>query len=167
MNDYTEEPMPDIFTRAKRSDVMSRIRSRGNRNTELRMVEVFRSNGMRGWRRHARLRGEGQVTDRKIGKRVLRSFTFRPDFIFPKLKVAVFVDGCFWHACPKCYIRPKQNRTFWDEKREMNQARDRKQSRALRKKGWTVVRLWEHDLAKKREKWLLGKLRRVFAMGEQ
>jgi DNA mismatch endonuclease (patch repair protein) len=54
-----------------------------------------------------------------------------------------------------------QNRTFWDEKRETNQARDRKQSRALRKMGWTVLRLWEHDLAKKREKWLLGKLRRV------
>ena len=84
----------------------------------------------------------------------------RPDFVFPKRKVAVFVDGCFWHGCPKCYVRPKQNRKFWDAKREGNMARDRRQSRALRAAGWTVLRLWEHELAKKREKRLLARLRR-------
>lgn len=58
-------------------------------------------------------------------------------------------------------------RRFWDTKRETNQARDRKQSRALRKKGWTVLRLWEHDLAKKREKQLLAKLSRVLGMASR
>ena len=158
--------VPDVFTIAKRSEVMSLIKSRGNKDTELRMMVVFRENGIKGWRRHFRLKAEGLVVDKTTEKKVLRSFSIRPDFVFPKLKVAVFVDGCFWHACPKCYIRPKQNRTFWDAKRETNQARDRRQSRALRKAGWTVMRLWEHDLAKKREKQLLAKLRRVLVMAD-
>lgn len=80
--------------------------------------------------------------------------------VFPKLKLALFVDGCFWHACPKCYVRLAQNRKFSDAKREVNQARNRRQSRALRAAGWKVLRLWEHELAKKREGRLVTKLRR-------
>lgn len=143
--------MPDVFSSAKRSEVMSRIRSRGNRDTELRMMAVFRYHRIIGWRRHKAL--PFVVSGRK--------FQVRPDFVFPANKVALFVDGCFWHACPRCYIRPAQNRKFWDAKRETNQTRDRRQSRALRKAGWTVVRLWEHELAKKREARLVAKLRRV------
>jgi DNA mismatch endonuclease (patch repair protein) len=75
----------------------------------------------------------------------------------------LFVDGCFWHDCPRCYTRPTQNRKFWDAKRQTNQARDRKQSRALRKAGWTVIRLWEHELTSKREPRLVAKLRRALA----
>lgn len=158
--------MADIFTRAKRSEVMSLIKSRGNKDTELRMMGVFRENGIKGWRRHLVVKGQG-VREKGKGKASPRPVVkVRPDFVFPKLKVAVFVDGCFWHACPKCYIRPRQNRKYWDAKREMNQARDRRQSRALRKKGWTVLRLWEHDLAKKREARLVGKLRRVLTVAE-
>lgn len=166
--------VPDIFTVAKRSEVMSLIKSRGNKDTELRMMAVFREHGIKGWRRHVVIKGQGVLKKGK-GIREKRKgestegrkggagpvVKVRPDFVFPKLKVAVFVDGCFWHACPKCYIRPRQNRKFWDAKREMNQARDRRQSRALRKAGWTVMRLWEHDLAKKREGRLVGKLKRV------
>lgn len=146
--------MPDVFTKAKRSEVMSRIRSRGNVRTELRLVAVFRAQGITGWRRHLVVKGEGKRNEGKVVRA-------RPDFVFPKAKVAVFVDGCFWHGCPKCYVRPKQNRKFWDAKREGNMARDRTQSRALRAAGWTVLRLWEHELAKKRETRLVAKLCRV------
>lgn len=166
--------MPDVFTIAKRSEVMSRIRSRGNKDTELRLMAVFRAHGITGWRRHVVVKGQGvkmQGQGAATASGVVRQpaapvVKARPDFVFPKLKVAVFVDGCFWHACPRCYIRPVQNRTFWDAKREMNQARDKRQTRALRKAGWTVLRLWEHDLARKREKQLLGKLKRVLPVPE-
>ena len=146
--------MPDVFTKAKRSEVMSRIRSRGNARTELRLVAVFRELGITGWRRHQQVKGKGRS---KKGQGIL----VRPDFVFPKRKVAVFVDGCFWHGCPRCYVRPKQNRKFWDAKRGGNMARDKKQSRALRAAGWTVLRLWEHELAKKRAARLTAKLGRV------
>jgi len=67
---------------------------------------------------------------------------------FPKHKVAVFVDGCFWHGCPKCYTRPKTNRKFWDRKRETNMARDKRVTRQLRGRGWKVIRIWQHSLKK-------------------
>ena len=73
----------------------------------------------------------------------------RPDFAFPKAKVAVFTDGCFWHGCPRCYTRPKSNRKFWDTKVIRNRERDREVSRGLRRKGWRVVRIWEHALQKR------------------
>lgn len=79
--------MPDIFTKAKRSAVMSRIRSHGNKATELRLVGIFGAHKLTGWRRHQPVFG-------------------KPDFIFPKLRVAVFVDGCFWHSCPKHSTKP-------------------------------------------------------------
>ncbi len=180
--------MPDVFTIAKRSEVMSRIRSRGNKGTELRLMAVFRAHGITGWRRHVVIKGQG-TREKEKGKAVRKKgngtaaavatakaastaaavppvVKARPDFVFPKLRVAVFVDGCFWHMCPKCYVRPRQNRKYWDAKRETNQARDQRQARALRKAGWTVMRLWEHDLARKREKQLLGKLRRVLPVPE-
>jgi DNA mismatch endonuclease (patch repair protein) len=88
--------MPDVFTRRKRSEVMSRIRGRGNLETELALARLLRSHGITGWRRQQKLKLEG-------GKR--RAGPSRPanvgiDFLFPKQRVAVFVDGCFWHGCP-------------------------------------------------------------------
>ena len=61
----------------------------------------------------------------------------------PKQKVAVFVDGCFWHGCPKCSTSPKTNRAFWDRKRETNIARDCHVTRQLRGRGWKVIRIWQ------------------------
>ena len=74
--------MPDVFTKAKRSEVMSRIRGRGNKDTELALAKLLRRHRITGWRRNQPVFG-------------------KPDFVFPKLKLAVFVDGCFWHGCPK------------------------------------------------------------------
>ncbi|HXI71898.1 MAG TPA: very short patch repair endonuclease [Verrucomicrobiae bacterium] len=118
----------DVFTKSKRSDVMSRIRSRDNKDTELALVKLLRLHQITGWRRHQPIFG-------------------KPDFIFRKQKIALFVDGCFWHGCPRCYKRPKSNRKFWDAKAVRNQIRDRRVNRVLRQSGWLVLRIWEHDLA--------------------
>lgn len=83
----------------------------------------------------------------------------RPDFVFRSLRVAVFVDGCFWHGCPKHATWPKNRAAFWRNKIQGNQARDRRVNRALRKRGWTVLRIWEHELRRKAENRLLKRLR--------
>jgi DNA mismatch endonuclease (patch repair protein) len=134
--------MPDVFTKAKRSAVMSLIRGSGNRDTELRLIKIFRANGITGWRRRFPLLG-------------------KPDFVFTKLKLAVFVDGCFWHACPKHATKPKNNATFWERKISSNVARDRLVTRSLRREGWRVMRIWEHDLVKKRENQFVRRLSRI------
>lgn len=119
--------MSDVFSKSKRSEVMSLIRSRGNKATELRLIEIFRGYGITGWRRSQPLLG-------------------KPDFTFRRERVVVFVDGCFWHGCPKCYKRPKSNRKFWDTKIANNRKRDRLVNRELRGAGWRVVRVWQHQL---------------------
>ena len=86
----------------------------------------------------------------------------KPDFAFPKHKVAIFVDGCFWHGCPRCYARPKSNREFWDQKREANIARDRRVNRQLRRQGWSVLRIWEHAL-KTSPQTCLARIRRALS----
>lgn len=90
-----------------------------------------------------------------------RSFQVRPDFVFPQLRLAVFVDGCFWHGCPIHATQPRQNAKFWRDKIVANQARDRLVTRTLRARGWRVLRLWEHELTKRYERRLLARLRRV------
>ena len=120
-------PMADIFSKAARSRMMSAIRSRGNRETEVRLARLLRRNKIIGWRRHRNLPG-------------------RPDFVFLGSRVAVFIDGCFWHCCPKHGRRPSSNRSYWLPKLKMNQSRDRRVDRELRTNGWKVVRVWEHEL---------------------
>ncbi len=124
--------MPDVFTPAKRSAVMSAIRGKGNKDTELRMMTLFRAHGFTGWRRNVALFG-------------------KPDFVFRRGRVAVFVDGCFWHGCPKPKHAPlpKNRAEWWAAKLFRNQARDRLVTRTLRQQGWTVLRVWECDLAAK------------------
>jgi DNA mismatch endonuclease (patch repair protein) len=134
--------MPDVFTKAKRSEVMSRVRSRGNKDTELALAKLFRRNKIPGWRRNQKIFG-------------------KPDFIFPKLKLAIFVDGCFWHGCPKHETKPKNNRIFWKNKFARNKARDLLVTRTLRSQGWRVLRIWEHELGRKNEASLLKRIQRV------
>lgn len=164
--------MPDVFTKAKRSDVMSRIRSRGNAGTELALVRVFRANGITGWRRHLKLRVPFRSRRRKEadGSRkspesasLPRRLRVRPDFVFPRLRLAVFVDGCFWHGCPKHATKPKGNAAFWRKKFAANRARDRLVTLTLRRAGWCVLRIWEHEMARKNEVQLLKRLRRVLS----
>lgn len=146
--------MPDVFTQAKRSEVMSRIRSRGNAATELRLLELMRQEKITGWRRHLVLR---TTRSDKTAVKV------RPDFVFRRERVAVFVDGCYWHGCPTHYRRPKGNRKFWDAKILRNHTRDRLVTRELRKAGWTVLRVWECALTRSRVTRTLSRLRQALS----
>ena len=130
---------------------MSRIRSRGNKDTELALARLFRAHGITGWRRQVQIRNS---------EFVIQNFKVRPDFVFPKLRLAVFVDGCFWHACPQHATKPRNNAAFWRRKLAANKARDRLVTRALRQRGWRVLRIWEHELARKQAPHLLRKLMR-------
>ncbi len=131
----------DVFTKEKRSDVMSRIRGSGNKDTELALIRIFRENHIVGWRRHQPIFG-------------------KPDFVFPKLRIAVFVDGCFWHGCPQHATKPKNNADFWERKLSANRARDRLVNRRLRSNGWGVLRIWEHELGAKQAARLVTRIRR-------
>jgi DNA mismatch endonuclease (patch repair protein) len=152
--------MPDVFSKAKRSEVMSRIRSHGNKDTEQRLAAVFRAHGITGWRRQVSLPLPASPPDTRATTRA----RVRPDFVFRREKLAVFVDGCFWHGCPRHFRRPQSRQTFWDAKIARNQARDAAVTRRLRQAGWRVLRLWEHDLAKKHEKRLAARLRRMLGV---
>ncbi|HAL29242.1 MAG TPA: very short patch repair endonuclease [Coriobacteriia bacterium] len=70
----------------------------------------------------------------------------RPDIAFTRQRIAVFVDGCFWHMCPQCYREPKTNTTYWRQKLDRNVKRDKDADEQLRSAGWIVVRLWEHEV---------------------
>jgi DNA mismatch endonuclease (patch repair protein) len=83
----------------------------------------------------------------------------RPDFVFHKIKLAVFVDGCFWHGCPKHATKPRSNAAFWRKKFAANKARDRLVGQTLRKAGWRVLRIWEHELARRNRTRLLRRIR--------
>ena len=155
--------MPDVFTKAKRSEVMSRIRSRGNRDTELALVRLLRANGITGWRRQITLvirssqrkealtsNPKSKIQNPKLNRasppRLLR---VKVDFIFPKSRTALFVDGCFWHGCPRHATQPRNNRAFWQCKLAGNKRRDARVTRTLRRTGWGVIRIWECDLARR------------------
>jgi len=120
--------MADVHTREQRSRNMAAIRSRGNKSTEIAFLRMLKKKKITGWRRHCRfLRGT-------------------PDFVFPKQKVAIFVDGCFWHGCPKCKLRPATNTKFWNEKIMSNRKRDIAVRKKLRKANWIILRFWEHQI---------------------
>jgi DNA mismatch endonuclease (patch repair protein) len=136
--------MPDVFTKAKRSAVMAAIRGSGNKDTELRLLALFRAHGITGWRRNARVFG-------------------KPDFVFRAAKLAVFVDGCFWHRHPGCkyaYV-PKSRLEFWLPKFERNVDRDHVVTRMLRKAGWRVLRVWECALTAKRQATTMRRIARA------
>jgi DNA mismatch endonuclease (patch repair protein) len=146
--------MADIYTCAERSALMAKVRGRGNHTTEEALAKVFRVEGWSGWRRQRTI--VGRVDD---GTR----FRVRPDFVFASRRLAIFVDGCFWHGCPRHGTRPRGNAAFWRAKFRRNRARDRRDTRRLRRVGWRVLRLWAHELKPKARPTLLVKLRKVFA----
>ena len=119
--------MADVFTKKKRSQVMAAIRSKGNKATELKLAAILRTAGVTGWRRHQPLPGH-------------------PDFAFRRARLAVFVDGCFWHGCRWHCRMPKSRTAFWNPKIARNKKRDHVVRLLLRKQGWRVLRLWEHSL---------------------
>ena len=119
--------MADWLTPEQRSRNMASIRSKGNATTERVFLSILRHARISGWRRHLNLPG-------------------KPDFAFRSQRVAIFLDGCFWHGCPRCYRLPQDNRAYWKKKLVANRRRDQRRSRQLRSLGWRVVRIWEHTL---------------------
>lgn len=114
-----------------RSRTMGAIRSKNNRTTELALRMALVRSRMTGWSLHANLPG-------------------KPDFYFPKLKLAIFVDGCFWHGCPNCGHVPRTRSAFWSAKFNRNRIRARQVSKQLKKNGICVLRFWEHELKSRR-----------------
>jgi DNA mismatch endonuclease, patch repair protein len=122
--------MADTHTKEQRSLNMAAIRSRGNKTTEEALLLLLRKHKISGWRRHQ------------------KNIQGTPDFVFPSKRVAIFIDGCYWHGCPRCGLKAKSNQKYWKPKIEMNKKRDRRVNRELRKSGWTVLRIWEHKIKK-------------------
>jgi len=141
--------MGDIWTKSKRSEVMSKIRSSGNRETELAMVALFRELRITGWRRNKKLRFMVHGS----------SCLVRPDFLFREQQIVLFVDGEFWHGHPTRAKIPQARHEWWRAKIEGNKKRDRLQNRLLRENGWTVIRIWQHELTPKHRAKALRKLR--------
>lgn len=131
--------MADVFNKEKRSQVMSLVHSKNNKTTELKLIEIFKQNGIIGWRRNYKVKGH-------------------PDFVFLDKKIAIFVDGCFWHAHDCRNTRPADNAEFWQRKRERNIAHDKEITKLFENRGWTVIRIWECELKKKKSKILGTKL---------
>lgn len=119
--------MADKVSKESRSQIMSAIRSKNNKSTELKMVNILRREKISGWRRHIKIIGS-------------------PDFLWRKERLALFIDGCFWHGCKKCYKEPKSNVDFWKAKILRNVTRDKKTNKALRGQEWRVLRVWECQL---------------------
>jgi DNA mismatch endonuclease (patch repair protein) len=126
--------MADKISKDQRSALMAKVRSTGNRSTEGRVETALRAARIAGWKKHP------------------KSIPGCPDFYFPKARLAVFVDGCYWHACPKCCRMPTSNVEYWNAKIDSNRRRDNRIRRQLRADGLHVMRIWEHEI--KHKSWI-------------
>ncbi len=131
--------MADVFSKDKRSEIMKSVKPSGNRSTELKLIEYFNANGIVGWRRNYNVKGH-------------------PDFVFLDRRIAVFVDGCFWHGHDCRNTRPKKNADYWNKKRQWNNKHDIAVTKRFEERGWTVVRIWECEFSKKKKTILDNKL---------
>jgi len=139
--------MADVFDKRKRSDIMQKVRSNNNKSTELKLIEIFKEYNIFGWKRKYPVKGH-------------------PDFVFLKKKIAVFVDGCFWHGHDCRNTRPSDNSEYWTKKRERNRNHDKEITNLFTNRGWVVIRIWECELKKKnREKLIERKLDMLIKMG--
>lgn len=111
-----------------RSRIMSGIRGRNNHSTEIPLRMGLIRRGIGGWKLH------------------VKALPGCPDFFFIGGRIAVFVDGCFWHGCPRCGHLPRTNPAFWHTKITRNRERDERNTRRLRGRGYRVLRFWEHDI---------------------
>jgi DNA mismatch endonuclease (patch repair protein) len=129
----------------ERSRIMASVKSRNTKSTELRFISILKDKSITGWRRNYPLTG-------------------KPDFVFPCLRIAVFIDGCFWHGCPDHCRMPSSNVNYWRAKIEKNKNRDKKITKALKMKEWQVIRVWEHEIKSGK---LNQKLKRIKEVAKQ
>ena len=133
----------DIVTTEKRSEIMSKVKNKGNKSTEQAFLSLLKMYKIEGWTQQYDILGT-------------------PDFAFPKINLAIFIDGSFWHGGPDSKL-PKTNKKFWADKIEKNRKRDRKVNRSLRQEGWGVLRIWDKDL-KKSPKKCITRLNRMLTL---
>ena len=119
--------MSDIFDKSKRSEIMKKVRSKNNKSTELKLIQIFKENNIHGWRRNYKVK-------------------VHSDFVFLNKKIAIFVDGCFWHGHIFRNTKPKENQEYWDKKRERNMKHDKEITEYFENRGWTVIRIRECEL---------------------
>lgn len=131
--------MADVFDSKKRSDIMSKVRSNNNKSTELALIKFFKENKITGLKRNYPVKGH-------------------PDFVFLDKKIAVFVDGCFWHGHDCRNTRPSDNAEYWQRKRERNIKHDKEVTAMFENRGWKVIRIWECELKKKNRDVLFDRL---------
>lgn len=122
--------MADVFDKKKRSEIMSKVRSTKNKSTEIKLIEIFKREGIHGWKRNYKVKGH-------------------PDFVFMDKRIAIFVDGCFWHGHDCRNTRPKDNSDYWTRKRERNIQHDKEITERFESRGWMVIRVWECELSSK------------------
>ena len=140
--------MADVFSKDERSAIMSRVRSDGNKSTEIKLISVFSELNIHGWQRKYKVIGH-------------------PDFVFLSLRIAVFVDGCFWHGHDCRNTKPANNADYWKNKLERNKAHDQEITDRFLSRGWLVIRIWECELTKKNRGLLLDKLKPILQQNIQ
>ncbi|RZB30050.1 MAG: DNA mismatch endonuclease, patch repair protein [Desulfobacteraceae bacterium Eth-SRB1] len=123
--------MTDTVSKKKRSEIMKANKPKGNKSTELKLIQLFKQLGLKGWRRNYKIVGA------------------IPDFVFLKKRIAIFADGCFWHGHNCRNLTPKQNSEYWQKKIENNRIRDKQINERLERKGWKVIRIWECEIKEK------------------
>ena len=132
--------MTDTVSKKKRSQIMKANKPKGNKSTELRLIQLFRQLDIKGWRRNYKIAGS------------------IPDFVFLKKRIAIFADGCFWHGHNCRNLTPKQNSEYWQKKIENNRIRDKQINERLERKGWKVIRFWECEIKEKNKEKLKNKI---------
>lgn len=139
--------MADVFSKEDRSEIMRKVKSSGNKSTEIKLIQFFKAHRITGWRRNYQVQGH-------------------PDFVFLDRHIAIFVDGCFWHGHDCRNTRPAENTEYWEKKRRRNIEHDRAVTAMFEQRGWTVIRIWECELMKKNSETLNNKLKELFISPE-
>ena len=136
--------MADVFDKEKRSEIMRAGKSSKNKSTEEKLIAYFKENKITGWRRNYKVYG-------------------KPDFVLPDLRIAIFVDGCFWHGHNCRNTHPEQNKEYWQRKIGRNMARDKEVTDHLERLGWNVIRIWECEFLKKNRGLLEKRLKALYS----
>jgi DNA mismatch endonuclease, patch repair protein len=129
----------DSVSSQERSRIMGNVKAQGNKSTELKLIKLFKEHCITGWKRNYPVKG-------------------KPDFVFLPQRIAIFVDGCFWHGCETHCRVPSSNQEYWLEKINRNKERDIIITAAFQKRNWIVLRIWEHDLTRNNSKGVVNRI---------
>lgn len=132
----------DSVTSQERSRIMGNVKARGNKSTELKLIKMFKEHGLTGWKRNYPVKG-------------------KPDFVFLPQRVAIFVDGCFWHGCKEHCRIPSSNQGYWLAKINRNKERDITTTASFQKRNWKVIRIWEHELTRNNSMEILNRIKNI------